>query len=112
MDTTLNLKKKRKASEFGSEKPSQDNSGPRTVELNGEIWELPADYDELKEIDYDDPEVQKWLADNEAKSVQLYGRITVREAEYIYERRLELEKVFPDKTNVELNLMALAEIRK
>lgn len=79
--------------------------------MNGKEYELPPDWDELEEIDYNDPEVRKWMADREAESIRLYGKLTSAEADFMYSRRLELQEQFPQKSAVELNQQALKEFR-
>ncbi|MBI2606459.1 MAG: hypothetical protein HYW49_10315 [Deltaproteobacteria bacterium] len=111
MDITQDLKKKREKSERGSAKRSRGSTAPETVELNGKIYELPPDYNELEEINYDDPGVQKWLAEIEAESIRRYGKTTHEELDYMYQRRQELQKIYPSQSVVELNQMALAEFR-
>lgn len=116
----INPSKKRKESEHGSEKSIQGNRTGASkkrrladdeIEVNGEIIKMAEDLKDLPEIDYDDPEVKEWMAEEQARSIRLYGRMTSEEVEYMYARRLELQKVLPDKSVVELNQMALAEIR-
>jgi len=111
MDTTPDLKRPRKKSEPGSEKQSPGRLVPQTVELNGKVYELPPDFDELEEIDYEDPTVQRWLAEIEAENIRVNGKMTSEEANYVFSRIEELEKEFPQKSARERTQVALSELR-
>lgn len=111
MDISHDLKKPKEKSEHGLEKQSRANTAPETVEVDGKIYKMPEDLKNLEEINYDDPDVKKWLAEQEAESIRLYGKLTCEEADYMYSRRLELQKEFPQKPAMELNQMALREFR-
>lgn len=81
------------------------------IEVDGKILKMPDDLKDLPEMDYDDPAVKKQIAAEDAERIRKYGRLTCEEAEYMYARRLELQKTITDKSVEELNKMALEEIR-
>ncbi len=72
---------------------------------------MPDDFENLSEIDYNDPEVKKWLEEDEAESIKKYGKLTCEEAEYMYARRVMLKSEFKNKSAEELNQIALVEYR-
>lgn len=72
MDITHDLKRKRRKSEPTSEKRSPDNTTDASKEGNGyfadgEWIEMAADLKDMPEIDYNDPEVQKWMEETEIR---------------------------------------------
>lgn len=113
MDTSHDLKRPKRKSEHGLEKSSQGSIGQKAGELqvDGKCYEMPHDLKDLEEIDYENPGVKKWLEEEKAGSIRRYGRLTAQEAEYMYDRRQELQKKFPNKSAEDLNKIALAEIR-
>ena len=118
MDISHDLKKQKRKAEHGLEKLSQNNIAPQTdnscftegvIEVGGKVYRMPDDLNDLKEIDYSDPDVKIWIEKEKAESIQKYGNITTEEVEYMFTRRLELQKELPNKSIEELNKMALAE---
>ena len=89
MDTTTNLKKKRKESERGSGKQCHDNitenierngTDDFTVIIEGEKYEMAEDLKDLPEIDYNDPDVKKWLEEEEKEFKKKHPNLTHEEA--------------------------------
>ena len=121
MDISPDLKTQKIKLEHGSEKSSPGNIGQKTsdsvltestIEVDGKLYQMPDDLNDLEEIDYSDRGVENWLGKEKAESIQKYGKITPEEAEYMFTRRLELEKELPNKSVEDLNKMALAEFNK
>jgi hypothetical protein len=113
MDITQDPKRLRKESEPGSERSSPASIAPnRAIELDGKSFELPPDWDQLEEIDYENLEVARRIADQEAESISLYGKMTAEEVSYLEARIPELQRLFPEKPIKELNAHALRGVRE
>jgi hypothetical protein len=116
MDISQDQKKQKRKSELGSEKRSRDSfalKGDKGVILiDDKPYQMPPDLRELKEVNYDDPEIKKRLVELETESLKKYGKLTPEELEYMAARRLELEKEMPDLSAETLNQLALKELRK
>ena len=128
MDIIHDPSLKKNESEPGLEKPSLDSIGTGTdeddflepvefeegdtYELDGVIYQMPPDLKYLKEIDYNDPDVQKWLEEERLEHLAKWGRITHEEMDQVYARRLELEKLNPTMTATEAVEIARQEYLK
>ncbi len=94
MDTTKDRKRKNDELELGLQKSSHANTTDDlesddlgdTIVLNGEVIQVAPDLKNLPEIDETDPEVQKWMAEEEKKYREKFPNITRQEA---YERARE-----------------------
>ncbi|MBI4042448.1 MAG: hypothetical protein HY391_03120 [Deltaproteobacteria bacterium] len=91
MVTTQNQKRKSAKPELGLQKSSHANTIgdlesddlSDTILLNGEVIQVAPDLKDLPEIDETDPEVQKWMEEEDKKYREKFPNITRQEA---YER--------------------------
>ncbi len=70
------LKRQKRKLGYGLEKQAQDNPtvnindvepGKDDLTIDDKICQMPADLKDLPEINYSDPEVKKWMAEEEAE---------------------------------------------
>lgn len=95
MDTIQNRKLKKRDYEHGLEKSSLDsittdleNDEDFSVIVDGKVITMAPDLKDLPEIDYDDPDVQKWLKEEDEKFREKFPNLTHAEV---------MEKVFGKK---------------
>lgn len=120
MDISQDLNQQKRQTEHGLEKLSQDNIALQTdnstltqgtIERDDKAYLMPDDLNDLEEIDYNEPNVKIWLEKEKVESLQKYGKLTAEEAEYMFTRRLELQKELPNKSAEDLNKIALTEFK-
>jgi hypothetical protein len=101
MDIIQTRRKKKKKSESTSEKSVQDKAledislGADTFTVDGKIYKMPPDLNNLPEFDWDDPENQKMIQKEEAVRIKKYGKLTCKQMDQICKVKEALLKEKP-----------------